>query len=74
VFKVYSEQKSIENFSVAFSEGDLGKLENKYPTIPTIEVTIPHVLCLLKFYVLLKVHLYLNKKLAVDIINIYSKQ
>jgi len=25
-------------------EDNLGESENKYPTIPTIEVTIPHVL------------------------------
>jgi len=25
-------------------EGNLGKLEKLYPTIPAIEVTIPHVL------------------------------
>jgi hypothetical protein len=26
----------------AFSEGFLGGLKNKYPTIPAIEVSIPH--------------------------------
>jgi hypothetical protein len=30
-------------------EVNLGYLENKYPTIPAIEVTIPHVLASLKF-------------------------
>jgi len=29
-------------FSEAVLEGSLGDLENKYPTIPTIEVAIPH--------------------------------
>jgi hypothetical protein len=33
-----------ENISVFSSEVNLGKLEKLYPTIPAIEVTIPHVL------------------------------
>jgi hypothetical protein len=32
-----------ENFAASL-EGNLGELDNKYPTIPAIEVTIPHVL------------------------------
>ena len=32
-----------ENFLVMYLEGNLGELEKLYPTIPTIEVTIPHV-------------------------------
>jgi hypothetical protein len=32
-----------ENFLVVYLEGNLGELEKLYPTIPTIEVTIPHV-------------------------------
>jgi len=32
-----------ENFSVAFLEVNLGASENLYPTIPAIEVTIPHI-------------------------------
>ncbi len=33
-----------EIFPGAVLEGNLGELENIYPTIPAIEVTIPHVL------------------------------
>lgn len=33
-----------ENFSAADLEVNLGELENLYPTIPAIEVTIPHFL------------------------------
>ena len=32
-----------ENFSMAVSEGSLKKSKNKYPKIPAIEVTIPHL-------------------------------
>jgi hypothetical protein len=30
------------NLAACFSEGFLGESKNKYPTIPAIEVTIPH--------------------------------
>ena len=33
-----------ENISVFSSEVNLGKLEKLYPTIPAMEVTIPHIL------------------------------
>jgi hypothetical protein len=36
-------KKLFENFSMAVSEGSLEKSTNKYPTIPAIEVTIPHL-------------------------------
>jgi len=39
---------------VAFLEGNLGNLEKLYPTIPAIEVTIPHIHASSKFHFLLK--------------------
>jgi hypothetical protein len=35
-----------EGFSMAVLEGFLGGSKNKYPTIPAIEVAIPHCICL----------------------------
>jgi hypothetical protein len=37
-----STQENTANFKVDFSEVSLGESKNKYPTIPAIEVTIPH--------------------------------
>ena len=37
-----------EFFDAVVSEVSLGESKNKYPTIPAIEVTIPHFSCLLK--------------------------
>jgi hypothetical protein len=37
-----------ENASKAASEGFLKDSKKKYPAIPAIEVSIPHVSCLLK--------------------------
>jgi len=35
-------EELVENCLVVFLEGCLDELENKYPAIPAIEVTIPH--------------------------------
>jgi hypothetical protein len=35
-----------ERFLEAGLEGFLGGSKNKYPTIPAIEVAIPHIICL----------------------------
>jgi len=43
MIKLSSIEKYFENLSVVVSEGSLGESKNKYPTIPAIEVTIPHV-------------------------------
>jgi hypothetical protein len=40
-----------EDFSVAVLEGFLGESKNKYPTIPAIEVAIPHLIASVKHHV-----------------------
>jgi len=42
-------QKTFETHNKTSLEIPLRKLENKYPTIPAIEVTIPHVLASLNY-------------------------
>jgi hypothetical protein len=39
---ILSREKMDANFVAVFSEVFLGESKNKYPTIPAIEVTIPH--------------------------------
>ena len=43
MIKLSSTEKLFENILVTVSEDSLGESKNKYPTIPAIEVAIPHV-------------------------------
>ena len=43
-----SGKEVLRNFSMLVSEVSLGESKNKYPTIPAIEVTIPHFSVLMK--------------------------
>jgi hypothetical protein len=41
--RLSSGKKMFESFSTAFSEDSLDESKDMYPTIPAIEVTIPHL-------------------------------